>query len=59
MLLVSGCANVAATEQPICETAFQRVIDAHADALLTANVPDDVVLTGERVVAGLDAYCTP
>lgn len=56
-LPVSGCVFGRTSVDPVCGPPFSRAVDEHAEALLDPGVPDNVVVTGERVVGGLDAYC--
>lgn len=54
MLLVSGC--VTASPPAIC-SGTAAATDAHAQALLDPATPDAVVVTGDTLIAQLDAGC--
>jgi hypothetical protein len=54
-LLGAGCAT-AVSDAAICEGTAQALAQ-HAAALSAADVPDDAVLTGARLIAQIDAGC--
>ena len=54
--MMLGCVSLSATPSVICE-GTARATDAHAEALLAAGVPDAVVITGDTLIAQLDAGC--
>jgi hypothetical protein len=55
-LLVSGCTGVRTSDRAVCD-GVGRFLDRHADALLSPDVPDDVVVTGASLIASIDAAC--
>ena len=55
-LLASACATVPGSTSALC-TGLQPHVDRHAVELARDGVPDAVVVSGERLVAGFDAGC--
>lgn len=56
MLLVSACGTARPSLDAICLRTAEST-DAHGAALLAEGVPDAVVVTGDRLIAELDAGC--
>lgn len=56
MLLLSACATVRPSGEGLC-LALAPLADSHVSALLGPDVPGPVIVTGERLIAGLDAGC--
>lgn len=56
MLLLAACATVKTSGEGLC-LALAPLADAHVAALLGPGVPGPVIVTGERLVTGLDAGC--
>ena len=54
--LLQACAPVPASEAGLC-LALGSLVEAHAMALQAPDVPDAVLITGARLVAGVDAGC--
>lgn len=54
--LLISCAPVIPSEGGLC-LALGSLVDAHALALQAQDVPDAVLITGARLVAGVDAGC--
>lgn len=54
LALVSGCVSV--STRAICEGTSDAT-DAHAAALLGVSVPDEAVISGDKLIAQLDAAC--
>lgn len=56
-LPVTSCAPaILPSGEGLC-LALRPMVEAHALALQAADVPDAALITGARLVAGLDAGC--
>lgn len=55
LLLASGCATVPSSLSGFC-AGIDPVVDAHADALIETQ-DERVLVTGERLIRGVDAAC--
>ena len=51
-----SCAPVIPSEAGLC-LALGSLVEAHALALQAQDVPDAALITGARLVAGVDAGC--
>ena len=56
LLLVSACGTVQISDDALCD-GLRDPVDRLATSLLGPDVPDAVVVDGERVVAKVDAGC--
>ena len=56
MPLLQACAPVQVSEAGLC-LALGSLVEAHALALQAQDVPDAALITGARLVAGVDAGC--
>lgn len=58
MMLVSACETGKASNRVFCHGTIPALANAHADALIEPGVPDPVVVTGDALIAGIDAGCS-
>ena len=56
LLLVSACTTDQVSNSALCH-GLRKPVDRLATSLLGPDVPDAVVVNGERVVAKVDAGC--
>lgn len=54
MMLLTSCASVSG--EGLC-AALRPLENAHADQLQGQGVPDPVIVSGARLIAGIDAGC--
>ena len=57
LALLPTCAPVSVSAPGLC-AALRPLEAAHADALQGDGVPDAVLISGARLIAGIDAGCS-